>query len=220
MFTKTMRGLLSCLLVGTLVGSTMAVDSGAAMLYTNGTAWINGSHVPKTMAVFSGDLVQTKSDSLANIKASGINVLVLSDSLVQFDPAAIKLEHGRVNVVTTKGLAVRVGSLKVVPASTSSSTEFEVTDTDGTAKIVARKGDLTVDDGKTSTTLAQGQETSRDQEPSQKSKDRRRAGGVVPGATGGILDSPYAIAAGAAAIGGLTTWVLLKGDDPVSPRDP
>jgi hypothetical protein len=37
----------------------------------------------------------------------------------------------------------------------------------------------------------------------------------VPGAAGGILDSPIAIA-----IGGLVTWVLLEGDDPVSPRDP
>jgi hypothetical protein len=187
------------------------------MLYTNGTAWINGNNVPKAMALFSGDLVQTKSDSLANIKASGINVLVLSDSLVQFDPSAVKLEHGRVNVVTSKGLAVRVGGIKVVPASASTATEFEVTDTDGTARIVARKGDLTLDDGKTTTTLAQGQEATRDEESK---KDRKRGAGAVPGAAGGILDSPIAIGIGAAAIGGLTTWVLLKGDDPVSPKEP
>lgn len=103
-----LRGLLSCLLIVTLIASTMAADSGVAMLYTNGTAWINGNNVPKSMALFSGDLVQTKSDSLANIKAKGVNVLVLSDSLVQFDPAAVKLEHGGVNVVTTRGRAVRV----------------------------------------------------------------------------------------------------------------
>jgi len=212
-----LRGLLSCLLVVALIGSTMAADSGVAMLYTNGTAWINGNNVPKSMALFSGDLVQTKSDSLANIKAKGVNVLVLSDSLVQFDPAAVKLEHGRVNVVTTRGLAVRVGNLKVVPASESASTEFEVVDTDGTAKIIARKGDLTLDDGKTSTTLAQGQETTRDEESR---KDRKRGAGAVPGAAGGILDSPIAIAIGAGAVGGLTTWVLLQGDDPVSPKDP
>src|SRR5215469_4981234 len=212
-----LRGLLSCLLIVTLIGSTMAADSGVAMLYTNGTAWINGNNVPKSMALFSGDLVQTKSDSLANIKAKGVNVLVLSDSLVQFDPAAVKLEHGRVNVVTTRGLAVRVGVLKVVPASDSASTEFEVMDTDGTAKIIARKGDLRLDDGKTTTTLPEGQEASRDEESR---KDRKRGAGAVPGAAGGILDSPIAIAIGAGAIGGLVTWVLLEGDDPVSPKDP
>lgn len=214
----SLRGLLSCVLALTITGSTFAADSGAAMLYTNGTAWINGTSVPKTMALFSGDLVQTKSDSLANIKASGINVLVLSDSLVQFDRAAVKLEHGRVNVVTSKGLGVRVGGLKVVPAATDKLTEFEVTDTDGTAKILARKGDLTLSDGKNTETIQQGQETSRDDDSS---KDRKRRGaGAVPGAAGGVLDSPYAIAAGAAIVGGLTTWVLVRGDDPESPSDP
>jgi hypothetical protein len=212
-----LRGLLSCSLVAALIGSTMAADSGVAMLYTNGTAWINGNNVPKSMALFSGDLVQTKSDSLANIKAKGVNVLVLSDSLVQFDPAAVKLEHGRVNVVTTRGLGVRVGHLNVVPASDSTSTEFEVADTDGTARIIARKGDLRLDDGKTSSTLAEGQETTRDEESR---KDRKRGAGAVPGAAGGILDNPIAIAIGAGAVGGLTTWVLLEGDDPVSPKDP
>lgn len=218
MSTAISRGLLSCLLIVALIESTMAADSGVAMLYTNGTAWINGNNVPKTMALFSGDLVQTKSDSLANIKAKGVNVLVLSDSLVQFDPSAVKLEHGRVNVVTTRGLAVHVGNLKVVPASDSASTEFDVADTDGTARIVARKGDLTLDDGKTSTTLAQGQETTRDEESR---KDRKRGAGAVPGAAGGILDSPIAIGIGAAAIGGVTAWVLFgDDDDPVSPKDP
>ena len=146
-----------------------------------------------------------------------MNVLVLSDSRVQFDPAAVKLEHGRGNVVTTRGLAVRVGVLKVVPVSDSTSTEFEVVDTDGTAKIIARKGDLTLDDGKTTSTLPEGKKTSRDEESR---KDRKRGAGAVPGAAGGILDSPVAIAIGAGAIGGLVTWVLLEGDDPVSPKDP
>ena len=146
-----------------------------------------------------------------------MNVLVLSDSRVQFDPAAVKLEHGRGNVVTTRGLAVRVGVLKVVPVSDSTSTEFEVVDTDGTAKVIARKGDLTLDDGKTTSTLPEGKKTSRDEESR---KDRKRGAGAMPGAAGGIVDSPLAIAIGAGAIGGLVTWVLLEGDDPVSPKDP
>ena len=38
------------------------------MLYTNGAAWVNGAHVPRTSsAIFSGDLLQTRSDSVANI---------------------------------------------------------------------------------------------------------------------------------------------------------
>jgi hypothetical protein len=41
-----LRGLLGCLLIVTLIGSTMAADSGVAMLYTNGTAWINETTYP------------------------------------------------------------------------------------------------------------------------------------------------------------------------------
>jgi hypothetical protein len=110
-----------------------------------------------------------------------------------------------------------VGALKVVPVSDSASTEFEVVDADGTAKIIARKGDLTLDDGKTTSTLPEGQETTRDEESR---KDRKRGAGAVPGAAGGILDSPVAIAIGAGAMGGQVTWVLLEGDDPVRPKDP
>jgi hypothetical protein len=69
---------------------------------------------------------------------------------------------------------LRVGALKAVPVSDSASTEFEVVDTDGTAWIIARKGDLTLDDGKTTSILPEGQETTRDEESR---KDRKRGAG-------------------------------------------
>jgi hypothetical protein len=64
------------------------------MLYTNGTAWLNGSAVPKTGAVFSGDLLQTQADSTANIQAPGSTVMVLADSLVKFQGPTVEIEHG------------------------------------------------------------------------------------------------------------------------------
>ncbi len=219
MLALSFRGFVGCLLVSTMTTVAFPADSGVAMLYTNGAAWINGSRVPKAMALFSGDVVQTKVDSLANIKAGGINVLVFSDSLVQFDTTTVMLQHGRVNVLTSKGFAVHVGTLRVIPASTAALTEFEVTDTDGTAKIVARKGDLTLSDGDKTETVAQGQETTRDDDSSK--KDRKRGAGAVPGATGGILDSPYAIGVGVGLVSGLTILVLvLAPEDPASPSIP
>jgi hypothetical protein len=88
-------------------------------------------------------------------------------------------------------------------------------------KIMARKGDLVLTDANGTTTLPQGQETTRD-ETTQKGKRKRdrAAGGAVPAAGGGILDSPIAIGIGIGAVGGLTAWVLLQGDDPVSPKMP
>jgi len=62
MRSSIVRAVLSWLLVVVLPASMFAADSSAAMLYSNGTAWINGGYVPKAQALFSGDLVQTKTD--------------------------------------------------------------------------------------------------------------------------------------------------------------
>jgi len=203
--------------------SMFAADSEAAMLYSNGAAWLNGSRIPRSSAIFSGDLVQTRSDSVANINAAGSSVTVLSDSLVQFEGVALKVEHGGVAVSTSKGMATTAGDIKVAPVS-NVWTEFDVTDVDGSVKIAARKGDLSISDSKGTLTLAQGQETTRDEssspEQSEKNKKKKRAVGAAPAAGGGLLNSPIAVGVGAAAIGGLTAWVLIRSDNPASPSAP
>ncbi len=219
------RKLVSCVLLLMMPGSLLAADSGVAMLYADGAAWLNGSHVPKSSAIFAGDLVQTRSDSAANIHAPGSSVTVFGDSLVEFEGASLKVEHGGVSVSTSKGLATTAGDVKVAPAS-NAWTEFNVTDTDGTVRIAARKGDLFITDDNGTVTLAQGQETTRDEQTQQtdnsnnKKKDKKRAVGAAPAAGGGLLNSPVAIGVGAAAIVGVTTWVLLQGSNPVSPSQP
>jgi hypothetical protein len=218
MRTLTLCAVLSCLLTVVLPGALFAADSSAAMLHTNGPAWLNGSNVPKTSAIFSGDLVQTRSDSVANINAPGTSVLVLSDSLVQYQGSTVKLEQGSVNLATSKNKTAQLGGLQVVPAA-AAWTEFEVRDTDGSVKIIARKGDLTLTDARGTTTLPQGQETTRDETSANGKKKRdRNMGGAVPAAGGGILDSPPAIYTGLAASAVLTGWALMQGDDPMSPK--
>jgi hypothetical protein len=204
----------------------LAADSNAAMLYTSGAAWVNGAHVPRsTSAIFSGDLLQTRSDSVANINQSGSSITVLSDSLVQFEGASVDVEHGGVTISTSKAVAATAGDVKVVPAS-NVWTEFNVSDLDGKVRIFARKGDLTISDGQSVVTLAQGQDTTRDESsgtPDQngkKSKKKKLAPGAVPAASGGALNSPYAIAIGASAIVGVTTWVLVQNNNPASPTVP
>src|SRR6266849_5943627 len=142
------RKMVSCVLALLFPVSMFAADSGAAMLYTNGNAWVNGAHVPRSSsAIFSGDLLQTRSDSVANINAPGSSITVLSDSLVEFEGSGVKIEHGAVTVSTSKGVATTAGDVKVSPVS-SAWTEFNVTEADGTVRIAARKGDLTIFDGK------------------------------------------------------------------------
>jgi len=197
--------------------SLVAADSsGAAMLYAKGTAWLNGGTVPGSSAIFPGDMVQTKPDSVANINASGSNVMILPDSLVKFEGAAVAVNHGGVSVSTAKSLQTHSENITVTPAS-NAWTEFDVNDRDGKVQIMARKGDLNISDGTETTTLAQGQQTVRDETPTQK---RRKGGGAAPAAGGGALDSPWVWGTALVGLGGFETWVLLRSSNPTSPSVP
>jgi hypothetical protein len=219
------RKMVSCVLLLVFPAAMFAADSNAAMLYTSGPAWVNGAHVPRdSSAIFSGDLLQTRSDSVANINQSGSSVAVLADSLVQFEGSSVRIEHGGVSIATSRGMATTAGDVKVTPASFSW-TEFNVVDVDGTVKIAARKGDLTINDGKEVFTLPQGQETTRDESStdtnsSADGKRNKKRSGAAAAASGGLLNSPLAIGLGGAAIAGVTTWVLIQNDNPASPTKP
>jgi hypothetical protein len=208
-------------------GSLFAADSNAAMLYTNGAAWVNGAHVPRSSsAIFLGDLLQTRSDSVANINEAGSSITVLADSLVQFQGSSVDIQHGGVTVATSREVFATAGDIKITPKS-NMWTEFRVIDTDGTVRIHAEKGDLIIDDGSKVMTLSQGQadQTVDENNPEaknskKKGKNKKQVTGAAPAAGGGILSSPYAIGIGAGAIVGVTTWVLIKNDNPASPTRP
>jgi len=220
MSVSRLRDIACWIMIAVVPGSLWAADSSPAMLYARGTAWINGGAVPRTSAVFPGDLVQTRSDSVASINASGSNVVVLADSLVKFEGPDVALEHGSLRVATSKGLSTHTGDVTVAPAS-NGWTEFEVKQvSDDAVQIVAQKGDVTVSDGSTTSTLSQGQQTTVDNSAEKKKKKRRKGGGAVPASGGAVLDSPIVIYGGAAAVGGLLTWVLLQDSNPVSNSQP
>jgi len=221
--------ILRCLMVMIFPAALFAADQPAAMLYSHGTALLNGNSIARSSAVFSGDLVQTSADSVANINATGSSVLVLNDSLVQYEGSTVRLEHGGVTISTSKLLSTSAGDVTVSPTA-GAWTEFEVRDVDGRVQIAARKGDLTISDDSGTSTLAQGQQTTRDESQSQtdnnkpdadnKKKRKKRVAGAVPGAGGGVFNSPVAIGIGAGIIVGGTAWVLSRSDTPVSPVKP
>src|ERR1700687_3060042 len=194
------RSAVCCLLAILFPAQVMlAGETASAMLYTNGAAWLNGSEVPKSAAVFSGDMLQTRPDSTASIQSNGSSVMVLADSLVKFEGLAVELEHGAVHVTTSRGLAARAGDVTVKPVA-DSWTEFQVTDVDGRVQIAANKGDVTVQDDKGTTTVTQGQQTTREDtadNEKKKKKHRHRGSGAAPAAGGGIMSSTPAIAVGA-----------------------
>ncbi len=199
----------------------LAGETPSAMLYTNGAAWLNGSVVPKSAAVFSGDMLQTRPDSTASIQSNGSSVMVLADSLVKFEGPTIELEHGAVRVTTSRGLAARAGDVTIKPAA-DTWTEFQVRDVDGRVQIAANKGDVTVQDDKgTTTTVSQGQETTRDDTTdAEKKKKKRRRAGAAWAASGGIMSSTPVVIGGLAVIGGGAVWIWTRSTPPVSPSCP
>jgi len=221
--------ILSCMMVMIFAAAVFAAEQPAAMLYSHGAALLNGNSIARSAAIFSGDLVQTQADSVANINAPGSSVLVLNESLVQYEGSTLKLEHGGVTISTSKLLATRAGDVTVAP-SASVWTEFEVRDVDGRVQIAARAGDLTISDATGTTILAQGQQTTREASDSQvdnhdspdnkKKKKKKAAAGAIAPAAGGVLNSPVAVGIGAGVILGVTAWVLIQGDQPASPSKP
>jgi hypothetical protein len=214
---SNLRAALCWIIAATFPLLAFGSGSDTAMLYAKGTTWINGAAVPGSSAIFSGDLVQTKPDSLAIINSSGANVVVLPDSLIKFGGTTVSIERGTVSVATSNGMNTHAGDVTVSPAS-KALTKFEVTDLDGTVQIIAREGDLSISNGSETTQLAQGQQTTRDD--SQNDKKKKRSGGAPAAATGGILDSPSAIGVAAGAVGVAMIWVLKQGDEPLSPSAP
>jgi hypothetical protein len=217
--------MVSCALLFLFPTSMFAAESNAAMLYSNGGARVNGADVRHSSSViFSGDLLQTLSDSPANINAPGSSIIVLPDSEVQFEGSSVRIAHGGIAVSTSRGVATTAGDVKVAPTS-KSWTQFDVIDADGTVRIAARKGDVTVSDSKSTVTLAQGQETTRDESsaPSNKEKKKKKSdGGAAESAKGAILNTTtLAVGIGAAAVASIVTWAVVRsGNHPVSPSRP
>ena len=219
MSSSAFRSAVCCVLAFLFPAQMMGEETASAMLYTAGSAWLNGSAVPKSSAVFSGDLLQTRSDSTASIQANGSSVMVMADSLVKFEGPAVEVEHGGVRVTTSKALAAHAGDVTIKPAG-NSWTEFQVVDVDGRVQIAANKGDLTVQDDQGTTTVSQGQQTTRDDTSNPEKKKKRKRAGAAPAGQGGIMSSPWAVYGGMAVIGGGAVWIFLQNSPPASPACP
>ncbi len=201
-----------CLLLALLPFPLFATDTGAAMLYVKGTAWLNGTAIPDSSAIFPGDMIQTKPGSAASITYAGSNVVIGSDSLAQFEAGRVELQHGQLTVVSQSTI-VQVDDVSIAPVK-GSPAEFNVGEADGQVLIFARKGSVTVSDASGTVTLAEGQQTTRG------ARKRRKKGVAQADGRYGVLSSPWARVAGIGAVGLLTTLSLKPDDDSVSPWHP
>ena len=213
------KPLLACLVLF-LPACLLAANS--AMLTTSEReAGPAGNNELRSAALFVGDTVSTRPDSVASINADGSMILVLADSSVQFEGNSLNMSRGGVVVTTTQAMAVRAGKLTIAPLAQRSA-KFEVSDSDGLVQIAARQGALEINDGASTTILQEGQQTTR--QDSDQASGHKTTNGAAPGGNGfHISKKTGLIIAGGAAAAGTTAALLLttgNGSHPVSPAAP
>jgi hypothetical protein len=208
-----------------LPASLLGQDSGRAMLRTDGGAWLNGNPAPASSAIFPHDVVQTQKEHTAKIDAEGSTATVQPDTIVQFEGDELVLDHGSLQVNTSRGMKVRVNCLTVIPM-TQEWTRYDVTDVDGKATVAAYQNDVKIHyqgaavrksqpAGASDLIVHQGEQVTREE----RCGAAARPADVID-AKGAILNSVWAKGAGLAVIGVLTCWALCRSGNPISPDTP
>ena len=213
-----LRKLISGCLILLTPCALFAQETGAAVIYGTGTVFLNGAQLSNSSAVTVGDVVQTRDNGVANINAPGATVVVESNTIVRFQSGGFALDRGSVSVATGKGMSVFARDLKITPVSVDW-TEFYVTRVSGSIHIIARKNSVTISCGGNTSTVREGQEATRD-DAADCGLVSKHGPGAPTAARAPILDSKWVEVGGIGAGGALLGWVLLHGDDPVSPSGP
>lgn len=227
MSVSTLGRLWCWLLVFVVPVATLGQTPGA-ILHTQGGVWVNGYEVRDSSAIFSGDLLETKTGFSATFTLEGTSVLIQQESVAKFDGDGLVLDHGSVAVETSRSFKVRVNCITVVPV-VNEFTQYEVTDVTPTVHVAARKLDVNVDHrGKqekadVATPAPQpSQEGSVHQGEEKNYDESAMCGGPLQRTRAASMRDPKWIAAGAGGAGVLI-WILIHGGgkkQPLSNSDP
>jgi len=199
----------------------------AAILHTQGGVWVNGYEARDSSAIFSGDLLETKSGFSSTLAMEGTSVLIQPESVAKFQGDLLVLDHGSVAVETSKSFKVKVNCITVVPV-VNEWTQYEVTDVNGTVQVAARKLDVNVARESRQpkpTPETEAATAGSVHEGEQKNYDVSTLCGAPAQPTGaGSALNPKWIAVGAGGVGaGVLIWILIHGGggkQPVSASQP
>ena len=215
-----MRGAIrwALLLLISWFACAIAIDAQTAVIYGNGSVYVNGAQLTNSSAVMPGDVIQTKDAGVAQLSATSSSATVQSNTIVRFQSGGLTLDRGTISMATGNSSSVFARDFKITPVS-ASWTQFDVIRASGAIQIFARKNDVTVNCGTSAPIVVkEGQQISRDDGADCGLAQKR--GGAPTAAKGPILDSATAEKAGLAVGGGLLAWVLFQADEPVSPFIP
>jgi hypothetical protein len=219
------RNLVCGVMIVILPTSLIAQDFSRALLHSDGGVWLNGNPAPNSSAIFPNDLVQTQKENTAKIDAEGSTATVQPDTIVQFDGDELILDHGGLQVNTSRGMKVRVNCLTVIPL-TQEWTRYDVVDVDGRVMVAAHENDVKIhyrggairqskQGGSSDVVVHQGEQVTREERCGAPAKPSDALG-----ADGPFLNSVWAKVAGIVAVGVITCYALCRTGEPMSPDKP
>ncbi len=210
-----MRGLTCWVLVALMPTTTLAADPAAGVVRGSGSVYLDGSQLANSMPVMSGNVVETKDGSVANLEMSGSTAMIQPNAIVRVRDAGLALDRGGVSVSTGKSLKVFARDFEITPTSTDW-TQFEVTRSAGLIHISAIKNSVEIKCGaQAPTIIREGHQLTR--------ADAQNCGLIekTPSAADGpLLSSPWAEGLGLGAAGAILGWTLTHGSNPMSPDTP
>jgi hypothetical protein len=219
------RTLVCGVMVFVVPTSLSAQDEGRAMLHSQAGASLNGSPAPISAAIFPQDTIQTQKDSTAKIDVEGSTVTLQPETTILFEPDEIALDHGSVELVTSREMRVRVNCITVIPAA-QEWTRYDVTEVNGKVTVAAFQNDVKIHSRgaavrrskqreSSDTIVHQGEQITREEGCGAAAKPADTVA-----ADGAFLNHPWVVATAAGVVGVLTCWALCRGDDPISPDKP
>jgi hypothetical protein len=213
---------LVCGVMIVIVPASMAAQgTDRALLHSDGGTWLNGKPALASSAIFRDDHIETQTAHSAKIDVEGSTVMMLQNTVVQFEGDELVLDHGSLQLNTAREMKVRVNCMTVIPV-TADRTQYDVIDVDGKIKVIAYKNDVKIHHQGMARRSKQASSDSIVHEGEQSTRDEKCVVVARPAevdAKGPLLNSVWAKSAGVVAIG-LTCLILCRNEDPVSPYKP
>ena len=216
------RKLVCGVMIVIVPASVAAQGTDRALLHSDGGAWLNGKPAPTSSAIFRNDHIETQAAHSAKIDVEGSSVMILPNTVVQFEEDELVLDHGSLQLNTARQMKVRVNCITVIPV-TADWTQYDVSDIDGKVKVSAYKNDVKIH----APSAARIVKTDRIDRmilcmKASELLGKRSAGAVHgrPPRQGTLLGQPRSHRSGALALIALTCIIVCRTDDPVSPSKP
>lgn len=217
MSSRSVR-ILALMLVFAFPLSLFSAETHAAMVFATGAASLNGAALPRSTAVFAGDLLETSKDSAIIINANGSTIQVGGNSSLQFQGDAINLNSGIAQITTHNGMRVEASAITIAPNRNEA--KYQVSHLPGKVTVAALSGSVSVLHGGATDVVDAGQSRAYTEVPQDTEKDKGKndKGGPIVFTSDKTF---FTVSAATLGGGGLLAWWMLRDNrKPVSNQLP